>query len=447
MKVLPATFQLFLFFVAANAAGTDASARRTALDQAMRQNQNHRSTTHPTGFGDGFPEASCLPAYVKVLPDLNTTKFIFSVNAGHSGSTAFGSLETFKYSPQQAGSFPPQGKGNVCNTFEAFHYLNDRKVCSRGRDLGRDLHHASINRVTTVNQFRGGGHIPLHFLPENETLMHPCGLHLRAALTFLTALAKPTPSASLCTFASMASETVFDFFERTKSRKAFTPKAKSGKGSRFNPGDTCTGRLQHPTALFFDFGHATLFGLGDAFVRTLGFDRVSFVRIRRSRHANAVSYFTEGKVPCNGLGTFVLCPFDHGSVLLRSDPEWVSKWNKLNGYQRCLFLIDEVEARWTAFMTQHPNMEIHEVDWESVGDVAAGLQSTAAFMDEQVSQDLHITVNPVQLQNRRHHVSPNNNTGGSAFSAAYYKDCQTRYLEIMAYTDAQLDLIKKQLSL
>ena len=99
-------------------------------------------------------------------------------------------------------------------------------------------------------------------------------------------------------------------------------------------------------AMRLDLGHHINNGLVDALMRAIVPERLAFIRIRRSREKTAVSHFVSGNIPCGskasstnksaplGKGMFILCPWEHGSVLLASDPEASSKWDKLNSFQK-----------------------------------------------------------------------------------------------------------------
>ena len=385
-----------------------------------------------TGFGDGVPSPTCSGAWIDVLPEYPNLKFAFSINAGHSGSTTFGALSSYE-------TVPKERKENVCGIFEAGKLYLDRGRCITKTQIKRGVDRLSREDVDAELQImRDGGRIPLNLLPKEHTRRHRCGLADRTAVTYLSAK-NANASSPLCAFASKASNTVADIFGHVGTTPHLRGELEFGKQRA-----SCEHGITNATSFFFDFGHTTLFGLGDAFVRALGAHRVSFIRYRRTRHDNALSYHKEKKIPCTGLGGLVLCPFDHGSVLLAGDPHWPSKWKKLSDYQKCLFLVDEVEARWTAFREQHPTIEALDISWRNGSEVAAGLESTAAFLSKQVPS-MGFKVNPVQMSVRHHNRKKSNTRKQYSTTLKQYAKGQRTYLEIMAYSEAQLALIQAQL--
>jgi len=170
--------------------------------------------------------------------------------------------------------------------------------------------------------------------------------------------------------------------------------------------------------VFVDLGHHSLFGLGDALVSVLGAQHVTFVRIRRPRSEIALSYLAEHKWPCNGEGMFVLCPWEHGSLLLQRVINARAKWSSLNAYQKLLWLSDEVEYRWR-LVERHRTMRKQQrkgrrqtghhhpisgpnllsVEWSSV--TAHGSNSSIVQAHNSIAQ-MFATVLP---QSRKAHVS------------------------------------------
>ena len=129
-----------------------------------------------------------------------------------------------------------------------------------------------------------------------------------------------------------------------------------------------------------DLGHHIITGLGDALVRAIAPDRLAFIRIRRNRSNNAKSFLANKAIPCGGnynaetaslgKGMFILCPWDHGSVILGDDPDALTKWEKLNDFQRCLWYVDEVEARWQLLKRKYPYLQTIETEpWTTSEDL------------------------------------------------------------------------------
>ena len=440
--------------------------------RAGRRHNDSLVVFRPTGFGDGHPDETCSDAWIEVLPKLQTLRFAFSITAGHTATTTFGSLDSFDFEPAE------KTESLVCSTFETARFFGDLKVCNADQHRRRGQQRAATffmderERESTMRALLANGVVPPAFLPDGETLQHPCGLPGRAATAYLKAWDAGDWQASLCSFAGTASNAVKTFLKAVE-RAVETHDDALLKGGAVQYASTprCGKGITPATQLFLDMGHSTIFGLGDAWVRALGAHRVSFVRIRRGRHSNAMSFIAESKIPCNGNGLLVLCPFDHGSVLMESDPDWPAKWSKLNKYQRCLWLIDEVEARWSALETQHSldGVEMLEVEWKTGDDLSDGLEKTAAFFAKQVAaasgrgggaaaaaageggggggggggETLKIRANHDGKVKVRHHTGLSN--GRNSKTSKKYKGLQAEYLEIMQYTDAQLALIQKQL--
>jgi len=110
--------------------------------------------------------------------------------------------------------------------------------------------------------------------------------------------------------------------------------------------------------------------------------QTTFVRIRRSRTETARSFCEAGlhnlhrmfspvhKKNCvmntrrgYRLHSYSYCPLEQPfSVVLKIDPE---KWRMLSPYQRGLWYVDELEARWNRFIQEFPQAKYIEVSWSS----------------------------------------------------------------------------------
>jgi hypothetical protein len=62
-----------------------------------------------------------------------------------------------------------------------------------------------------------------------------------------------------------------------------------------------------------------------------------------------------------GLGVRLLCPIWHGSALFDETSLGAAKWNRLNPYQRCLWLVDELTWRFHLFLSDHPRIQRSQV--------------------------------------------------------------------------------------
>jgi len=142
-----------------------------------------------------------------------------------------------------------------------------------------------------------------------------------------------------------------------------------------------------PKAVHVDLGHHILMGLYPIPLEQIGTDAVTIlrIRIRRSRTNTATSFHSSKRIPCNGNGDFVLCSWDHGSVLLDNGDEAKIKWGELNKYQRCLWFIDEVEARWTLLQERHTGkLHFKEFNWSTDEDLNQTQTHIATFLSGNV---------------------------------------------------------------
>lgn len=133
-------------------------------------------------------------------------------------------------------------------------------------------------------------------------------------------------------------------------------------------------------SVIFDMGHANLFfyrGIAQYFLQSKKphpfCEKLRFVRIRRDRFESAISLtsanpFHIRESLCNNREVkFGFCPFfNEKSVLLK--PLSRQLWDELTIFQQMLWLIDETEARWKAFVSEYELQGIHfsEFGW-SIG--------------------------------------------------------------------------------
>ena len=137
----------------------------------------------------------------------------------------------------------------------------------------------------------------------------------------------------------------------------------------------CRSNQDNVPGTFLDIGHHVLFGLLYPLIDFL--PRVTVVRIRRPRVENAMSYFEEGKIPCSGRGMFVLCPWWHDAVLRPTREQW----DELSGFQRCLWMIDEVEARWQLLRKRRPEAVGPALNWTDGHSIQDARQIIANLLD------------------------------------------------------------------
>ena len=370
-----------------------------------------------TGFGDvgadgcgGHGSVAGEPGGAWRAGGGGTSQFVMSVNAGHVGSTTIGSKTPYAFVDRNA---PGVYAGDAaCVIFE------------------------------------GAGHAaPTRDFPTQKKGQGVSGW---AWLARENSLAAPAPAEPACLFARSA-----DVFVRQYLDKWAPPPGLPACPTQGNPKLKVLGTApgvcscdRDKTKIRIDLGHHMLFGLGDALVRQIGVGRLAVVRIRRSKFSNALSYYSEGKIPCNGIGKFVLCPWHHGSVLLPrgGDNSSQKKWDQLTDWDRCLWLVDEVEARWTAFRAAHPDLAVIETNWSNGTELTAAIGTVAAFLQERLRladpdmQGVKVVPKPQKIVNTRHHVDH-----GDPKVAAMVAGLTTRhYEEAMAFTPHQLAMIVKQ---
>ena len=201
-------------------------------------------------------------------------QWVFSITAGHSGSTTLGDLGNYRI-PRASDGAP-----RICGLFEADHQLGDARVCTqrgRGRDAPDAVHPCGVSgwcegarrAAATAGGIGTGGRGAACALAAEarryarERLLPVYRKELRECLRSQSPPAAPAPASS--TDAAIA----------TRSAGPPPPSA------------------WPPTAIV-DLGHHTLFCLGDALVQTLGVERVAFVRIRRARHATVCASCESG---------------------------------------------------------------------------------------------------------------------------------------------------------
>lgn len=126
-----------------------------------------------------------------------------------------------------------------------------------------------------------------------------------------------------------------------------------------------------------------------ALIDVLGEEHVSFIRIRRNRFEVARSYLVEHKWPCNGDGMFMLCPWEHGSLILQHVTLPHDKWHLLNAFQKLLWMQDEVAFRWQQLRLDSKASTL-EVAWtkdtESVGSIPSDVMNVQVYTDADIKR-------------------------------------------------------------
>ena len=265
---------------------------------------------------------------------ISQVHWVFSLNAGHAGSTFLGNLSNYR-----TGS---EGEG-LCGIFEGGHSFRDSVVC---KDSPPPQHGCGI-----AGWWKG---VVLAADTETDNDDNAWAWEIKRRNKEVT------------TEVSAAEEkkAAADLFVERCMLPVYLRQLRA-----------CQGDHATLPGTFLDIGHHVLFGLLYPLIDFL--PHVTVVRIRRPRVMNAMSYFEEGKIPCNGRGMFVLCPWWHDAVLRPTQDQW----EQLSGFQRCLWMIDEVEARWQLLRKRRPEAVGPALNWtdgDSIQDarqVIAGLLS------------------------------------------------------------------------
>ena len=165
---------------------------------------------------------------------------------------------------------------------------------------------------------------------------------------------------------------------------------------------------------------------------------VSVVRIRRDRRSTALSYVEEGKIPCSGTGMFVLCPFWHVVIINPTQ----SQWKKLTKFQKCLWLVDEVEARWQVFRKDHPRVLRHELNWTTTETILAKREVIADILTRVSRSREPIAPSAVPAANNRHHTNSSSELHKKFLDRA---DTEiANYAIIMNYSSWQKAMVAQQ---
>jgi hypothetical protein len=89
--------------------------------------------------------------------------------------------------------------------------------------------------------------------------------------------------------------------------------------------------------------------------------RMLFVRIRRPRIETAFSlvYHSSGKMISDVCTAFAVnfCPYSNPHAVILHPPSRET-WTSLSGFQQCLWLIDETNARWERFKIKYPHVRL-----------------------------------------------------------------------------------------
>ena len=203
-------------------------------------------------------------------------------------------------------------------------------------------------------------------------------------------------------------------------------------------------------------GHDTLFYLQGLLKYK---NDTHFIRLRRARKETARSFTLSGlKVnpiqqfsPVNKsncvlqvlkpgkrrghLNFYALCPLERPEDVVLKPPS-VEVWRNFSFYQRALWFIDEVEARWTLFLEKNKGVRYSEFSWSSVhpdkyGSMAQVHKSIATLLGLLPADDGHHVKVHVKTE-----TSDSNLEG-------LYHDQDKEYQEKMRYSASTRRLISK----
>ena len=147
------------------------------------------------------------------------------------------------------------------------------------------------------------------------------------------------------------------------------------------------------------FGHDTVYYVY-GFLRFL--NQTHFVRLRRPRIETARSFTLNGAQsldpvrqfdPVNAdncvfqvlpvrhekrphLDAYALCPLERSEDVVLKPPS-IEVWRNLSYYQRALWFIDELEARWSLLLRDNPGVRYSEYAWSSTNPDKYGTMATA----------------------------------------------------------------------
>jgi len=161
-------------------------------------------------------------------------------------------------------------------------------------------------------------------------------------------------------------------------------------------------------------------------LETIPNDQLLFVRIRRARYEAARSWEKAFRVThiCNQ-DWFAFCPYElETSVVLK--PPSLQNWLSLNVFQRALWYIDEVEARWQRLKSAYSKVVTFEVGWE---------KSTEGSLENAIEQLNNIILGSCgkrpKPKNIKQHVEPLRN---HAEFQKILKLLDLKYQEVMNYS-------------
>lgn len=361
-----------------------------------------KTSAAPTGFGD--PPCKDYSFGKNSAKVWENAFYVFALNAGHVGSTTLGSRDNYIFSVSEF----DKGKTHnvtsaVCEVFEA--------------------NHVGAGSTDSNNHPKYGGSAGKGFEEWNRD-------------AYLKAIVADDP---VCEFESTVDKLVHGYLQRLNDGTIT-----SNKKSK------CSTNLEG-VRMHMDLGHHIILGLGDALVRAIAPDRLAFIRLRRNRTNTAISYYSNQKIPCGGdykedaglgPGMFILCPWDHGSVLLGDDPDAYEKWESLNDFQRCLWYVDEIEARWTMFLRKYPNLDYMETKpWSTSEDLMDIMKDTASFLQARLAKT-HYGLQNVSVTAQETDSKGHSHTTSEDF-VDHTEDIKG-YNIIMAYSKDKKELVKAQ---
>ena len=171
-------------------------------------------------------------------------------------------------------------------------------------------------------------------------------------------------------------------------------------------------KLRRNSTTLVDLGHHNLYfiyGLLEYIKLNPDKYRILFVRIRRDRHESALSlsYNSKGQKQSVCKLIYRYCPYDRPNDIimkLRNTTIWNDDFKD---YQKALWLVDEVEARWQLFLRKYsPYIHYIEVYWSKFVPNSlnqAALNISLALQLSSFSNNSTIEANNITVPHKKMH--------------------------------------------
>jgi len=189
-------------------------------------------------------------------------------------------------------------------------------------------------------------------------------------------------------------------------------------------------RTSANAATYLDLGHQNLYYI-DALVKYLSTEtsyKFLLVRITSPRYesATSLSYSHERvKHPHICSMRFRYCPIERPATVI-NNPSSTAAFNNLTIFQQSLWLMDEVEERWSCLLRHNPNVDRIYLHWSRVK--YPGFMEAASNMSRLFNIS-HTSLKHVHL---KHHAMDLNNRTNLEINEDLHRDEDRRYMATMA---------------